>query len=94
MPDFIPVIPVTEATLAAGCASDYECPDHAACRDRLCINPCAVNDPCAKNAFCKAVNHQPVCSCPDGFIGSPTISCTLRKMPINNFSFFCQICTH
>ena len=74
------VAPPTEPTLAAGCANNQECPDHAACRNRLCINPCAYDNPCAPNANCRVVNHEPVCTCPDGYIGSPETSCELRKI--------------
>ena len=76
---FLIVAPPTEPTLAAGCANNQECPDHAACRNRLCINPCAYDNPCAPNANCRVVNHEPVCTCPDGYIGSPETSCELRK---------------
>jgi hypothetical protein len=74
------VTPSTEATLSAGCANNNECPDHTACENRLCINPCAYKDPCAPTANCQVINHLPVCSCPDGYIGSPTTSCTLREI--------------
>ncbi len=77
------VTPSTEATLAAGCSNNNECPDHTACENRLCINPCAFKDPCAPTANCQVINHQAVCSCPDGFIGSPTTSCILRKLKIS-----------
>ena len=73
------VAPTTEPSLAEGCANDDECPDHTACENRLCINPCAYRDPCAPTANCQVIKHKPVCSCPDGYIGSPTTSCTLRK---------------
>jgi hypothetical protein len=76
---FFIVTPSTEATLAEGCSNNDECPDHTACENRLCINPCAYHDPCAPTAHCQVINHKPVCSCPDGYIGSPTTSCTLRK---------------
>jgi hypothetical protein len=76
------VAPPTEPTLAAGCANNQECPDHAACENRLCINPCAYDNPCAPNANCRVVNHEPVCTCPDGYIGSPETSCELRKIYI------------
>ena len=79
------VAPPTEPTLAAGCANNQECPDHAACRNRLCINPCAYDNPCAPNANCRVVNHEPVCTCPDGFIGSPETSCELRKSLHNSY---------
>ena len=75
------VVPQTEPTLAAGCANDDECPDHTACENRLCINPCAYRDPCARNAYCKVLGHKPVCTCPDGYIGDPRTECKLRKRP-------------
>ena len=65
--------------ISIGCISNDDCPDHAACRNSGCINPCALDDPCAPNANCKVVGHEPVCTCPDGYIGSPTTECRLRK---------------
>lgn len=69
----------TEPSLASGCADNTECPDYAACENRLCINPCAVRDPCAPLATCRVVGHEPVCTCPDGFVGSPTTECRPRE---------------
>ena len=45
---------------------------------RRCINPCAEH-PCAPSANCRAVNHRAICTCPDGYIGSPTTSCRPRE---------------
>ena len=74
------VAPSTVAPITAGCDNNNECPSHTACRNRLCINPCAQDDPCASNAICRVANHQPICTCPDGFVGDPTISCELRNL--------------
>ena len=49
---------------------------------RRCINPCAEGRPCAPSALCKVVNHRAICTCPDGYIGSPTTDC--RKRECNN----------
>ena len=65
--------------LSVGCSSDDDCPEYTACRNRKCINPCAVDEPCAPTAICKVVNHNPVCTCPNGFIGSPHTRCSPRK---------------
>ena len=65
--------------VSIGCISNDDCPDHAACRNSACINPCALDNPCAPNANCKVLGHEPVCTCPDGYIGSPTTECRLRK---------------
>ncbi|CAB4059878.1 unnamed protein product [Lepeophtheirus salmonis] len=64
-----------------GCDSNQDCPSHAACKDRKCINPCAESSPCASSARCKVINHEPECTCPDGFIGSPTTDCRPPKRP-------------
>ena len=69
----------TEPTLDVGCESNADCPDYTACENRQCINPCAIRDPCAPSAICKVVRHEPVCTCPDGYIGNPQTSCELRK---------------
>ena len=68
-----------EPALAAGCDNNDDCPGHAACRNRLCINPCAEDNPCSQTANCKVIMHGPVCTCPDGYAGSPEIDCKLRK---------------
>ena len=68
-----------------GCRTDRDCPDFTACENRKCINPCAQRDPCARNAYCKVIMHQPVCTCPDGYIGDPRTNCELRKYQINTF---------
>ena len=74
--------PSSEVTLPGGCSNDSECPDHTTCENMFCINPCAFKNPCAPTADCEVINHQAVCSCPDGYIGSPTTSCILRKLKI------------
>ena len=75
----IAAIPSVQPPLKPGCSTNQDCPSHTVCRNRQCLNPCAYDDPCAKNAFCKVINHEPVCTCPDGYIGSPTTDCRLRK---------------
>ena len=67
-PDLVPV-------LAPECRDNSECPLHNACINRKCLNPCAVTDPCATNAYCRVDNHEPVCTCPSGYIGDPRVSC-------------------
>ena len=82
--NFLLVLPATVAPIIAGCDNNNDCPDHTSCRNRLCINPCALDDPCSANANCKVLNHEPVCTCPDGYIGDPTISCELRRFNMIN----------
>ena len=74
------VAPATVPPVPFGCDNDDECPTHTACRNRLCINPCAYDDPCSPSANCQVLNHKPVCTCPDGYIGDPKTSCRLRKL--------------
>ena len=68
-----------EPDLVVGCSSDDECPDYNSCRNKQCIDPCILDDPCAINAFCKVVGHEPECKCPEGFFGDPRVECKPRK---------------
>ena len=74
------VEPVTLPPIVSGCLSNNDCPDYTACQSRKCINPCTAPNVCASNANCRVTRHQAVCTCPDGYIGSPEISCSLRKL--------------
>ena len=76
---------MTLPPVVSGCLSNNDCPDYTACQSRKCINPCAAPNVCAPNANCRVTRHQAVCTCPDGYIGSPQISCSLRKC-VNAFS--------
>ncbi len=76
---YVSVPPPTEPSLDVGCSTNDECPDYTACENRQCINPCAYKNPCAPAAHCRVVRHLPICTCPDGYVGSPTTSCQLRK---------------
>ena len=58
----------TEPILTIGCYDNDECPLFNACENKKCINPCAERNPCAPTATCKVINHEPECTCPDGFI--------------------------
>jgi hypothetical protein len=71
--------PISPPAVQTGCSSNSDCPTYTACENRKCINPCATRNPCAPNAYCKVIQHRPECTCPDGYIGSPTTSCDLRK---------------
>ena len=76
----VPLVPPDSVeAVSVGCASNDDCPDHAACQNRACINPCALESPCAPNAICKVLTHEAVCTCPDEYIGSPLTDCRLRK---------------
>ena len=70
---------ITLPPIDYGCTSNNDCPDYTACQNRKCINPCAADNVCAPNAICTVSRHRAICACPDGYIGSPEISCSLRK---------------
>jgi len=73
------VTPETAPIITPGCTTDQDCPDYTACRNRQCMNPCA-NDVCSPFATCQVINHQAICSCPDGYIGTPETDCRPRKL--------------
>ncbi|XP_022904531.2 neurogenic locus notch homolog protein 1 isoform X1 [Onthophagus taurus] len=55
------------------CLSDYECGPHQMCKNDKCVNPC--DGVCGINANCEVRLHVPVCSCPSGYTGNPSLSC-------------------
>uniref|UniRef100_A0A0K2TAS5 Putative LOC101893139 [Musca domestica] n=1 Tax=Lepeophtheirus salmonis TaxID=72036 RepID=A0A0K2TAS5_LEPSM len=71
----LPISPLVVEALPPGCRSDSECPTYNQCQNNKCVDPCIVNDPCGKDAFCKVNYHVPLCRCPEGFEGDPSIEC-------------------
>ena len=71
-PDYAPAV-------ASGCEGNADCPDHTACQNRKCINPCAPTNPCIRPARCEVIYHEVACACPNGFIGDITTVCKPRK---------------
>lgn len=55
------------------CITNSECPSNMACFNKKCQDPCPGS--CGHQALCHVVNHNPVCSCPNGFTGSPFVAC-------------------
>ena len=70
---------ISPPPILSGCSSNNDCPDYTACESRKCINPCAKPNVCAPNANCRVTKHEPICTCPDGYVGSPQLSCSRRK---------------
>lgn len=58
------------------CISNNECPNHLACINLKCKNPCP--GVCAPSAICNVISHTPRCSCPQGFTGDPFTQCVLQ----------------
>lgn len=57
------------------CVVSSECPQTQACVNQKCVDPCPGT--CGLNGYCLVMNHNPVCSCPPGYIGNPFSSCQL-----------------
>lgn len=74
------------------CQYNEDCADHEAC-DRLNrrCRPVCEQDTCAEQATCLAQNHQPTCTCLNGFQGNPYIEC-IGKLNINISVMFSVCC--
>lgn len=59
------------------CMSNQDCPDHLACFNQHCSDPCP--GVCGSNAHCEVSDHIPVCSCLPGYSGDPFRSCKIDK---------------
>lgn len=60
------------------CLSNSECPFNKACLSNKCIDPCP--GACGHRAKCQAINHKPMCSCPDGLYGNPYEQCLVPSV--------------
>uniref|UniRef100_A0A8D8VM32 Neurogenic locus Notch protein n=1 Tax=Cacopsylla melanoneura TaxID=428564 RepID=A0A8D8VM32_9HEMI len=56
------------------CLLHADCPNRLACLNNKCKDPCIGT--CGFNAQCAVVNHQPQCSCQDGYQGDPFTGCS------------------
>ncbi|XP_026688065.1 delta-like protein D, partial [Diaphorina citri] len=55
------------------CLQNSECPYDKACIREKCIDPCPGS--CGYGAVCTVINHSPICTCPEGYIGDAFSSC-------------------
>lgn len=55
------------------CVVSSECPQHQACINNKCADPCPGS--CGLNTNCQVINHSPICSCVQGFTGDPFSRC-------------------
>ncbi|KAF5276801.1 hypothetical protein FQR65_LT16167 [Abscondita terminalis] len=55
------------------CLLNSDCASDRACRNGLCVDPCA--DLCVTNSICTVANHVPVCTCRHGYTGNPFANC-------------------
>lgn len=67
------------------CQSDSECPDHRACLNYSCVDPCVGQ--CGTNAVCEPKRHVAVCRCSQGFVGDALVSCRQsRSYPVIRYN--------
>jgi hypothetical protein len=55
------------------CVTNNDCPREKACIQNKCKDPCP--GVCGNYAFCRVINHNPSCSCLDGYTGDPLNGC-------------------
>lgn len=54
-----------------------------------CKDPCVGS--CGFNAECHVYNHIPQCTCPQGHIGNPFVSCHIQQAQRKNYSYLYNI---
>lgn len=61
------------------CVVNSECDQNMACINQKCRDPCPGT--CGFQARCQVINHNPICSCPNDYIGNPFEKCSpARKL--------------
>ena len=71
------------------CISDPECPNHLACIQEKCQNPCFTHS-CGQNAECKVKNHRALCVCLYVYVGDPYSLCEERKIKFVSLRTYLQ----
>lgn len=59
------------------CTINQDCPSNRACFGQKCQDPCIGS--CGFNALCNVKNHQPICSCFEGYDGDPYSGCNAKQ---------------
>ena len=59
------------------CMINSECSRYKTCLNQKCVDPCPGT--CGQNARCQVVNHSPICSCLNNYVGDPFIACVLNE---------------
>lgn len=59
------------------CTINSECSVVKSCINRKCVDPCIGQ--CGRNANCRVISHNPICSCQDRFTGDPFTNCVPSK---------------
>lgn len=67
------------------CTINSECQSNLACIRQKCQDPCPGS--CGIGAVCNVINHTPICSCPDGYIGDPFNNCYPKPISTSKYYF-------
>lgn len=59
------------------CITNDDCSSDRACFNQKCSDPCV--NACGSNALCSSINHKAICSCPNGYVGSPHVQCSPQR---------------
>lgn len=70
------------------CLSNSDCEFSRSCIGQRCVNPCIGS--CGQNAICTVINHDPICSCPQGLQGNPFEYCTVPPTGPPELPFTCN----
>lgn len=70
------------------CVSNSECPNHLACINEKCKDPCPGT--CGLNSECRVISHTPNCVCLAGFTGDPFNQCSLALVQHEDIRSPCQ----
>nr|XP_027235379.1 neurogenic locus notch homolog protein 3-like [Penaeus vannamei] len=62
------------------CITNSDCVPTRACINQRCVDPCAGS--CGVQAECRVLNHNPICSCPRGYVGDPFRACHPAPEPV------------
>lgn len=73
LPEFVGTPP----TCRPECVGHNECPNHLACINQKCSDPCPGI--CGTNAECRVVSHTPNCVCAQGYSGDPFSQCVVES---------------
>lgn len=66
------------------CIVSSECPLDKSCINQKCKDPCPGT--CGQNAKCQVVNHNPICSCNNGYTGDPFVRCVIEQSKLSPIS--------
>lgn len=66
------------------CTIHADCPSDRACINSKCQDPCPGS--CGVSAVCNVLNHIPICTCIEAYVGDPFTSC--RPKPLEGI-YYC-----